>query len=270
MNVYCVQPDTTWMDRDANYRRVEDLLSKQPPEAGSFVLLPELFATGFSMDAPEVAEKPDGPTERFCLDLARRHEVCLVAGHAGWEPGNVAHNEAVVYVPDNGGQILARCPKLHPFPLTDEASRYDPGADVVTFAWGRTTLSALVCYDLRFPEAFRRGVRRGVEVFCVLANWPAERAEHWLALLRARAIENQAYVAGVNRTGSDPNLRYDGRSVIVAPDGEVVAEAGQDEGVVSAPLQIDALRAWRSELPALASIREDLLSPARPTASEPR
>ena len=114
-----------------------------------------------------------------------------------------------------------------------------------------------ICYDLRFPEAFRSVVRRGAEVLVVIANWPEPRRDHWRTLLQARAIENQCYVVGVNRTGTDPKLSYSGDSMIVAPRGEVLADAGSDERVISAELDGEALRAYRAEFPVLSDIRED-------------
>jgi len=129
---------------------------------------------------------------------------------------------------------------------------------VVTFDWRGARVSPFICYDLRFPEVFRAATRRGAQVLVVIANWPATRVEHWVTLLRARAIENQAYVAGVNRCGNDPKLAYPGRSVIVGPWGEVMADAGDGEGVAWADLDFAALESYRREFPVLRDIRYGL------------
>jgi predicted amidohydrolase len=112
-----------------------------------------------------------------------------------------------------------------------------------------------ICYDLRFPELYRATGVRGAELICVIANWPAARESHWLTLLKARAIENQAYVAGVNRCGRDPNVEYSGRSQIIDPRGEVVADAGSAETIIAAELDREALRAYRAKFPALNDAR---------------
>ena len=106
-------------------------------------------------------------------------------------------------------------------------------------------------YDLRFPELFREAVRQGAELFVVIACWPTKRADHWTTLLRARAIENQAWVVGVNRAGSDPNHSYPGGSLIVDCHGVVQADAGSEEGFIFGEMQIEEQRQWRKDFPAL-------------------
>ncbi|MBC8104772.1 MAG: carbon-nitrogen family hydrolase, partial [Cytophagales bacterium] len=117
-------------------------------------------------------------------------------------------------------------------------------------------VAPLICYDLRFPEAFRDALDQGAEAFIVIASWPLARAHHWSALLRARAIENQAYVVGVNRVGIDPTpLTYPGRSVVIDPSGQVLAEGDDRELVLSAVLDRDLVARYRTELPFLADRR---------------
>ena len=108
-----------------------------------------------------------------------------------------------------------------------------------------------ICYDLRFPEIFRTAVRQGAEMFVVIANWPNRREMHWVRLLEARAIENLAYVVGVNRTGKDPKLVYSGRTMIIDPHGTILVEAGDLEGVIAADIDPAAVRNWRRDFPAL-------------------
>ena len=118
-------------------------------------------------------------------------------------------------------------------------------------------MAPLVCYDLRFPEVFRHAVAMGANLLAVIACWPQPRESHWVALLKARAIENQAYVVGVNRTGKDPGHAYSGLSMIVDPQGEVLADAGGAEGTISAELSRESLENWRRDFPALADIRPE-------------
>ena len=118
-------------------------------------------------------------------------------------------------------------------------------------------MAPFICYDLRFPELFRRTVVRGAQVYAVMANWPAPRIDHWFALLRARAIENQAYVAGVNRCGQDPSLAYCGRSAIFGPRGERLAEAGDAPAVIGCEIDLAELVEYRRDFPVLDDLRTE-------------
>ena len=126
----------------------------------------------------------------------------------------------------------------------------------MTFQAGEWTVSPFICYDLRFPEIFRTAAAsHRPELYVVIANWPEKRILHWVRLLQARAIENQAYVVGVNRIGTDPYYHYPGRSLILDPHGEIVADAGADEGVLRACLDLASLRKYREGLPFLKDMR---------------
>jgi omega-amidase len=116
-------------------------------------------------------------------------------------------------------------------------------------------VSPFVCYDLRFPEIFRNAIKKGAQVLTVIANWPEPREAHWLALLKARAIENQAFVIGVNRCGRDPKLAYSGRGQVIDPRGNVLADGGNAEGVFGAELDLASLAAYRKDFPALQDMR---------------
>jgi predicted amidohydrolase len=213
-----------------------------------------MFASGFSMDVAKIAEGERAPTRTFLSQLAHEHEVYIVGGLVTADANGRGRNEAVVI--DARGDEIARYHKIHPFSFGGETQRYSAGRDLVTFeAGGGFTIAPFICYDLRFPEIFRHAVRQGVNLFIVIANWPSPRVAHWTTLLQARAIENQAYVIGVNRCGRDPNLEYPGRSLIVDPRGEVVADASDKEAIVSATLDLPSLQSYRRQFPALADMR---------------
>lgn len=258
MQLVGVQLDIAWEDREANHRRVAALLAEFPPAAGSLVVLPEMFSSGFSMNVERIAENDAGPTEHFIRELARQYGIWLVAGLATQGADARGRNEALAAGPD--GEVVARYQKIHPFAPGKEAQHYSGGDAIVTFEAGEFTIAPFVCYDLRFPEIFRAGMQRGANILLVMANWPAARVEHWVTLLRARAIENQAYVIGVNRCGSDPYLPYPGRSLVVDFRGNVLADAGEEEGIVSSNTDLNALRAYRRELRFLADTKADLSS----------
>ncbi|MDP7163280.1 MAG: carbon-nitrogen family hydrolase [Phycisphaerae bacterium] len=256
MNIVCVQFDITWEDPPSNYAKVSDLLDAAEVHRGDLVLLPELFAVGFTMNTTGVAEEPEGPTFGFLAELAGRWGVYVLGGLAT-SSGGVVRNEAVLLAPD--GRELARYGKMHLFSPAQEADHYAPGQQIAVAQVRGLDVAPAICYDLRFPEFFRTATRQGAELFAVIANWPASRQEHWLALLRARAIENQAYVAGVNRCGRDPNVTYAGGSIIIGPRGEILAQAQEHEGIIRAAAEDEALRVWRRDFPVLKDMREDLL-----------
>lgn len=257
MKVYGVQLDIAWEDKPANHRAVSRMLDDTSPERGSLVIFPEMFSTGFSMHAAEIDDSASREDWNFLSGTARKRQVYLVGGLVTRNAQGRGLNQAVVF--DPSGNEIARYSKLHPFTPGKEAQHYDAGSDVATFACGEFTVSPFICYDLRFPEAFRQATRNGATLLTVMANWPVARVEHWVTLLRARAIENQCYVVGVNRCGADPFLQYPGRSLIIDPRGNVLADAGAEEGIVSAEIDCESLRTYRRELPFLNDMRDDLL-----------
>lgn len=255
MHVIGCQLDIAWHDKPANHAKVRTLLERAHPPRDALVVLPEMFATGFSMNVAAIADDQSRETTTFLSSLAKEFQIHVLAGIVTSAPAGKGRNEAVAF--DSGGREIGRYCKMHPFTFGGEREHYAAGDAPVLFQCGEFLVAPFVCYDLRFPEAFRAAVRQGAQLFVVIANWPAPRAEHWTTLLRARAIENQACVVGVNRCGRDPENQYAGGSLIVGPRGEVLAEAGDSEGTVSAELDLPALLAYRREFPALSDIRSD-------------
>lgn len=257
MKVYGCQVDTVWENRSATLAKVRELLGGTPIEPGSLVVLPEMFSTGFSMNVGAIRESLPPETEKFLMEMARTYRAYFVGGLVTLSWDGRGKNEAVVINPE--GELITRYCKMHPFTFGGESQHYAPGSEIVTFQWHEFVVAPFICYDLRFPEVFRSAVRRGAEMFVVIANWPSKRVQHWLALLKARAIENQAYVVGVNRVGEDPKLAYPGRSVVIDPKGEVIAEGGDHETIVSAAVSLEAVTDWRREFPALQDIHAEFV-----------
>lgn len=253
MKISAVQLDIAWEDKAANFARVRALLAAAPPEPGSLIVLPEMFATGFSMNLAATRQDAAREDEAFLAALAREHRANVLGGVVSPGDGAMGRNDAVAFSPD--GTLLARYTKMHPFSLAGEAEGHAAGDGVVTFACGGFTVAPFVCYDLRFPEIFRAAARAGANLFTVIALWPAKRQQHWLTLLQARAIENQAYVIGVNRVGSEPQFSYPGRSVVIDPHGVIIADAGEQERVLTATLEAETVHAWRRDFPALRDAR---------------
>lgn len=256
MEIYCCQTDIAWEDRGENFARMDDLLQGVEVAPGSLLVFPELCTAGFSMNVEEIAEPVAGPTAAYFSNLARRLSSHVIAGIPGRDTSSgLGRNEAVCFSPQ--GTEKARYRKNRLFPLVDEGRHYEAGLSGVIVDCAGWKVAPLICYDLRFPELFRSSARSGVDVFVVIANWPMAREEHWITLLRARAIENQAYVVGVNRCGSDPVFQYSGASLMVAPTGEILARAGTEPVVLRAELDRRVIDEWRSQFPALADLVMD-------------
>jgi len=255
MNVVCCQLDIDWEDKAANCAKAQVMLESAGVGEGSLVILPEMFATGFSMNVAGIAESHDELTQTFLAATAAEYRSWVLGGLVTCGPDGLGRNEAVVFSPE--GREIARYCKMYPFTHAGEDEHYVPGREVVLFDCGGFQVAPFICYDLRFPEVFRLAMREGAQLFAVIANWPAARESHWPTLLQARAIENQAYVAGVNRCGQDPNRAFCGRSMIVDPKGRILVDAGSGECTVQARADLESLLAYRREFPVLGDARED-------------
>jgi omega-amidase len=254
MNVVGVQFDISWEDKEANFKKVRRLVSQLSLEKDSLIVLPEMFATGFSMNTAAIAESYRGKTEQFLSELARECGVYFIGGAAMRGKDGHPRNKALVFGPT--GELLGFYAKMRPFSPGGEKEHYTAGDRPIAVAWGESKIAPFICYDLRFPELFRQvTATHRPELFVVIANWPEKRVLHWVRLLQARAIENQAYVIGVNRIGADPYYTYPGRSMIVDFNGEIVADAGSIEGCVHAKLDLEAVRKYRKGLPFLEDLK---------------
>jgi len=248
--VAAVQHDIAWEDRDATLARVEPMVRAAFDGGAGLVVLPEMFAVGFSMAPERVAEPEGGPTAAWLVEQARGR---------GWLCGSVPEqrprgrprNVLVLAGPDGH---VERYAKIHPFSYSGEHEHYDAGTDLLSVEVGDVRGAFFVCYDLRFADEFW-GLAPATDVYVVVANWPAARAAHWRALLVARAIENQAWVVGCNRVGEGGGVAYDGGSVIVDPWGNVVADAGDAETTISWDVDPAEVARIRGRYPFLADRR---------------
>ena len=232
MRIAALQHDIVWEDAAATCASLVPMIAEAVAEGAGLVVLTEMFGPGFSLAADRISEPPGGPTEQFLVDRAASNGV-WIGGSIPTRDRDDAHpvNRFLLVSPDG---TRHHYDKLHPFTFADEHEHYRAGDEPVTVDIGGLRVSLFVCYDLRFANAFWERAS-GTDVYLVVANWPASRRYHWRTLLRARAIENQAYVVGVNRVGEAEGLTYVGDSVIVDPSGEVLAEGVDDtEGVVIA------------------------------------
>ena len=250
-HVHLVQFDMAWEDHEKNRGIVSDMLDSAPINPGDLIVLPEMFDTGFSFRTDRTNDNK-GETLSFLLELAEDHQAIIQAGRTltpcAASTGCTAKNVMSVVAP--GQKLLAQYTKIHPFQR--EADRFSPGSDIITYNWPASNLSICpaICYDLRFPELFRAGLSLGAQAFAIGACWPNVRHAHWRALSIARAIENQAFVFAVNRTGTDPMLTYAGGSMVIGPKGEILGELGNEQAVLSIAVNPADVTTWREAFPA--------------------
>lgn len=251
MRVGVVQHDICWEDREATLARVEPMVADAVAAGAGLVVLPEMFAVGFSMAPERVAEPEGGPTSAWLLEQAARHGSWICGSVPEVAPGG-GRPRNVFVLAGPGGQVH-RYAKVHPFTYSGEHEHYDAGTDLLTVDVGGLRASAFVCYDLRFADEFW-SLAPATDLYVVVANWPAARATHWRALLVARAIENQAWVVGCNRSGSGGGVGYAGGSLVVDPFGELT-EAGEGEELLVVDVDPARVAEVRGRYPFLADRR---------------
>jgi omega-amidase len=234
--------DTRWHDPAGSLDGAERVVADAARAGGRLVVLPEMCATGFTMDAERWAEPLDGASARRLGRMAASHGVWLLAGLAARDGGEgAAYNVAALF--DPSGALVAAYRKQRLFGFAGEHDAYGAGAEPVVVVVDGVRIAPFVCYDLRFPELMR-AVARHVDAIVLIANWPAARRSHWDVLVRARAIENLCYVVAVNRTGIGGSVAYDGGSAAYDPWGEPLAPAASGPTLVAIdPARVAEVRA---------------------------
>ncbi|MBZ0157037.1 MAG: carbon-nitrogen family hydrolase [Alphaproteobacteria bacterium] len=255
MKIALIQMNSVWEDKRENLEKAAHFTRKASEEGCDLIVFPEMFSTGFSMNLPVVAEEGYGETPSFLSRIAKAYSINLIAGFAMVAPGDtLARNMAVVFT--RQGQPTATYTKLHPFCLAGEDRHFIPGEAPSVFDIEGMPSSVFICYDLRFPEIFRM-VAKEVHALFVIANWPDSRRDHWETLLKARAIENQCFVIGVNRTGTDGNrLRYPGASAIFGPAGNLILSGNETEEFLAGEIDPSDVTALRTAYPFLKDMRQ--------------
>ena len=245
--VHVFQQPLVWENPEANRAHFETLF-QQTELKGGIALLPEMFSTGFSMHPQRLAEPHEGPTLQWMQHQAKQHH-CIVAGSLMTEVQSKYYNRFYWVQPN---ETFFYYNKRHLFGMAGEQESYTPGNKRVIVQVNGWRIALLVCYDLRFPVWARQQADAEYDVLVVCANWPERRADAWNTLLKARAIENQAYVIGINRCGIDGNgLHYRGDSQIIDPAGTIMAHAGHEACILHESLQANHLQEIRQTLPFL-------------------
>ncbi len=250
MKIALIQFNSIWEEKHRNFERSEAFIKQAVQHACDVVVFPEMFNTGFSRNIPVIAEDEQGETASFLSSSAKANHINLIAGYSEKAAvENKGRNVAVVY--DRNGTLAAKYTKIHPFSFSREDRYFSPGNRLLTFNLEGMAASLFICYDLRFPEIFRV-VAKDVYAMFVIANWPTTRKAHWEILLKARAIENQCFVIGVNRIGTDDyGLAYPGASHVFDPAGKDICAGSDTEEFLLAEFSPDDVQKVRASFPAL-------------------
>ena len=247
MRVCALQMDVKKGDRAANHAKVRRLAA----EAASLcspdvIVLPELWSTGYALEQASALADELGDAA-FLGGLARELGTSFAGGSVLAADGGTFFNRAQVI--DSEGRYASSYDKIHLFRLMDEDRFLAPGSRLSLFDLGGLRCSSVICYDIRFCELPRLLAVEGAECLFVSAEWPIPRVGHWRTLLQARAIENQMFVAACNRCGITEGTEFAGHSMLVAPDGTVLAEAGTDEAIIWADFDPEHIRRTRAQIP---------------------
>jgi predicted amidohydrolase len=250
MKIALLQTDIVWSNPQENVRRAEQMIA-EIGDADLYVL-PEMFSTGFATDPKGIAEPVNSDTLTWMKTLAAQRHAAVAGSIAVEEnvDGTIRYYNRFYFVHPDGR--VEHYDKHHLFTYGGEHLRFTPGQERVVVEHQGVRILLQVCYDLRFPIFARNTAEHPYDLAIYVASWPTSRLEAWNTLLRARAIENQCYVAAVNRVGEDPACKYSGGTAFIDPYGHV-AERCTDGQVqyITARLDLDALNAFREKFPVL-------------------
>ena len=245
INAAAIQFNVKQGDVDANLAYVREALRRAADKGATLAVLPEMWSSGFAYkNLNELALRTAGIVEEL-LELSRSLKL-VICGSMPEPNGDKVFN--TIFLADNG-RLAGVYRKIHLFSLLGEDRAFSGGDQWLLADTSIGKIGVIICYDLRFPELSRRLAVEGAQVICVPAQWPKPRQEHWRTLIRARAIENQLFVVSCNACGLIGKLDFFGMSMIVNPKGELLAEAGEEECELSAPLDMQVMADWRARIP---------------------
>lgn len=282
MRIGLAQMDIFWENVQKNMGKAEDFIKKAKENQVELLIFPEMTLTGFSMHV-EKTTKDWQQQVHFFEKMSRQYEISIIFGYpapagepvgpergrhgqqlgadlsAGISGQKMYHNHLALA---EHGRVRMDYTKLHPFTFGQEGEYFSGGEEIVCTPWKDTMLGAFICYDLRFPEIFQISSAKS-ELIVLIANWPVSRIDDWDCLLKARAIENQAYIAAVNRTGEGGGLLYNGHSALFGPRGERLTTLCQEESLLIGGVDPEYVRRCRDVFPLKKDRREELYRKSR-------
>ncbi|MBU3188455.1 carbon-nitrogen family hydrolase [Clostridium bowmanii] len=230
MKLALAQLDIAWEDKPQSKETAIQFIKQAADEKVDMILFPEMTLTGFSMNTVFIGDT-NNETIEFFKKISSQFNILIGFGYV--EGITNSKNNYSVVAPC--GDELVNYTKIHPFSFGEESEFYQSGSQINTFNAFGFTIAPLICYDLRFPEIFQVASKTA-HLITLAANWPIERRQHWITLLKARAIENQCYIAGINRVGEGNGLTYSGDSMIIDPLGNIISSLYMDDGLIIADI----------------------------------
>jgi predicted amidohydrolase len=256
LTISLAQMNITLGDSRKNLQQFEAYTSEAARRGSRLVLFPELWASGYALEnAREMSAALNAGEFAAVSTAATQHKISIV-GSLLEKRGIEVSNSATFFAPT--GKLVGVYRKIHLFKLMDEHRWLQAGAAplLMDLPWGKTGIA--ICYDLRFPELFRRYAVDGAKIILIPAEWPVARLEHWRALLQARAIENQCYIVACNAVGETGDTTFAGHSMIVDPWGKIVVELGETPQLATADIELDLVDEVRARIPVFEDRRTDV------------
>jgi predicted amidohydrolase len=259
LNISLGQMNIALGDTRKNFARVEEWTIEAARRGSHIVVFPELWSTGYALSqGKDLAAQLNSGLFAEVAALASNHRISILGSmlEKRGASGNQIANSAAFMSPS--GRTMGVYRKIHLFRLMDEDRWLEPGESplAMDLPWGRTGLA--ICYDLRFPELFRKYALDGVRLIIIPAEWPAVRVEHWRVLLQARAIENQCYIVACNAAGETGDTVFGGHSMVIDPWGKIVVEAGETPQLLTTEIEMDAVTEIRGRIPVFEDRRPEL------------
>ncbi|TDB55347.1 MULTISPECIES: carbon-nitrogen family hydrolase [Bacillaceae] len=256
LKVACLQLNLAFGNPKENYEHAEKKMKEALLESPDILILPELFDTAYDLqNLDAIADSEGKQATSFFSAFAKTHSINIIAGSIAKKTKDGVTN--TMYVFNREGEEVAQYNKLHLFKLMNEHLFLQPGEHKNIFTLENSLCAGVICYDIRFPEWIRVHTSAGAELLFVVAQWPKPRLAHWKALLVSRAIENQCYVVACNRSGDDPANTFAGHSLIIDPWGEIIAEAGESEEILTAAIDLSTVKTIREQIPVFTDRRTE-------------
>ncbi len=252
MKISICQLNILYEDREYNIKQAEDFIKKASSEKSEIVFFPEMSFTGFSMDTDKIGERGTLTVDTI-KDYAFKYKIKIGFGWVS-KKQNKAENRYTII--DENKAVISDYTKIHPFSYMNEDKYFVGGEDISILKINNFAISTFICYDLRFPEIFQIA-SKNANIIVVAANWPSARKNHWLTLLKARAIENQVYIVGVNCFGTQKDNIYSGDSCIISPHGDIILGPLEDETLKTIDIE-DDVEEYRGKYPFKKDRREDI------------
>jgi len=253
MLIGLAQMNIIWEDSKANLEKCEAVIKDASNRNVELLLFPEMTLTGFTMNIDKLDLSEEDILNWFKTQ-AINFKINIGIGYAIKVDNKGKNKYAII---SKNGEVLLNYTKIHPFSKAKEGEKYYKGDEIVSCNIGNTNLSSFICYDLRFPEIFQKASKEA-HLITVAANWPASRSSHWNALLKARAIENQCYIAAINRVGIGDGLEYIGESQIIDPSGEVITSLISCEELILGDIDVKNVLEIQNSMSVKADRREEL------------